>query len=75
MKKNEGPVDRVIRFLLAVAFGYTASVVGGPWVWIAGALAALMLVTSLTGFCPTYTLFGIDTRGTRRAAGSIGGRP
>ena len=68
MKQNEGLADRVIRLLLAIVLGYTATVTAGLGVWIAGALAGVMLLTAIVGFCPTYTLFGIDTRGVRRAA-------
>jgi hypothetical protein len=63
MKQNVGIIDRIIRVLLAIGLFYVAmtwpmtsairiilSVVGG-----------LLLVTSVTGFCLIYKLFGWST--------------
>jgi Protein of unknown function (DUF2892) len=65
MTVNEGTLDRAVRLvvgsaLLALVFVGPRS----PW----GFLGIAPLVTGLTGFCPAYILFGIDTR--RRASGS-----
>lgn len=65
MTVNEGTLDRAARLvagsaLLALAFVGPRS----PW----GFLGLAPLLTGLTGFCPAYTLFGIDTR--PRASGS-----
>ena len=65
MKQNMGTVDRLLRaFVIApglivlsvVVFG-VASVAG----IVALVFAAVMIVTPVVGFCPTYTLFGLDT--------------
>jgi hypothetical protein len=61
MKRNMGGLDRIIRLGLAVVLGYLAFTASGIWVWLAGGLAAVMLVTSAVGFCPLYVLFGIST--------------
>ncbi len=66
MNRNMSNLDRALRsFLIAPAAVAVAVVVGGGS--IAGivllVLAAIMLATSAIGFCPLYTLFGINTRG------------
>lgn len=64
MKQNEGPADRGIRVMLGAAFAYAATVVAGLWVWIAGALAVLMLATASRD----------SVRRTRCSASTAGGR-
>ncbi len=61
MTQNVGPVDRIIRIVLAIAFAYGAVALSGAWVWVLGVLAAVALITGLTGFCPLYRLLGINT--------------
>lgn len=59
MRVNEGKLDRAVRVVLGSAL--LALVFVGPrspW----GLVGLLPLLTGLTGYCPTYTLFGIDTR-------------
>jgi hypothetical protein len=69
MKTNEGLADRVIR--VAAGLAILSLVVVGPvpgWGLI-GLAGVIPLVTGLIGYCPTYTLLGIDTRGgVRRQA-------
>ena len=58
MIKNEGQADRLLRIvagllLLGLAFaGYYT-----PWTWI----GVVPLLTGLVGWCPAYSLFGINT--------------
>ncbi len=63
---NEGPVDRLIRLVLGI--GATAVVVAGwvsaPLLYVFVLVAAIGLISGVTGFCPTYELFGINTRAT-----------
>ena len=63
MEPNEGTLDRVIRVIIAAAIivVYAAG-------WIDG-LAGLLLVISgmllasvITGYCPLYVPFGINTK-------------
>jgi Inner membrane protein YgaP-like, transmembrane domain len=66
MSRNMTNSDRALRtFLMAPAAIIVAIVVGAGS--IAGilllALAAIMLATSATGFCPLYKLLHINTRG------------
>lgn len=67
MKRNMGPVDRLIRvvvglFLLSLIFALESS---ARWWGLAGLLP---LVTGLAGSCPAYVLFGIDTHRVRHEA-------
>jgi len=63
MTRNEGTVDRAIRLVAGLALGVAAFTVGlGTALGIVFAvLAAIMLVTAATGFCPLYRVFGLNT--------------
>lgn len=63
MKKNMGTPDRVIRLLLAAILGlmYFGNFVTGIAGIVMLVLAAVFVLTSLVGFCPLYTPFGIST--------------
>ncbi|MBE3068408.1 MAG: DUF2892 domain-containing protein [Chloroflexi bacterium] len=63
MKKNEGPVDRIIRILVGIALIALGllGVVSGVWMWVAYILGAILLVTGIVGFCPLYKLFKLST--------------
>jgi hypothetical protein len=65
MMKNMGSPDRVIRVLIALvaALLYFTGTVGGTLGIILLIVAAVFLVTSLTGFCPGYLPLGISTCG------------
>ncbi len=62
MTPNEGTLDRVIRFVLALVLFYFALQAQGPWNWILGLLGVVLLFTAITGFCALYRLLGISTR-------------
>jgi len=58
MTVNEGKLDRAVRIVLGVAL--IAMVFIGPqtpWGWI----GAVPLLTGLVGYCPLYSIFGINT--------------
>jgi hypothetical protein len=64
MKKNVGSADRAVRIILAVvcaALIFSGAVEGTLAVHL-GILAAVLVLTSLTSFCPLYALFGISTQ-------------
>ena len=63
MTRNEGSLDRILRTVAggALALLMLTGVVGGVLGWLLLALGAILLVTGLTGFCPLYALFGIQT--------------
>jgi hypothetical protein len=63
MKTNVGTMDRILRLLLAAIFAglYFAEIVQGVAGTIVLALAAIFTLTAAIGFCPLYTLFGLNT--------------
>lgn len=63
MKKNMGGADRIVRILVAALFAalYFGGYVTGTLGIVLLALGAVFVLTSLVGFCPLYTLFGIKT--------------
>lgn len=63
MKKNVGNIDRIVRILLALVFGYlyfTGAVVGlvGTVLLVLG---GIFLLTALVGTCPIYSVLGMST--------------
>lgn len=63
MTKNMGTVDRIIRFVAAVAVAilYFTGVISGTLAIILGVLAIVLLATSIIGFCPLYAPFKLST--------------
>ena len=62
MKTNVGGIDKIIRILAGVAL-IAWALMGGPvWAWI----GVVPLATGLLGWCPAYTLFGMNTCGTKK---------
>lgn len=64
MMKNVGTVDKVIRIILGLVL--IALVFVGPqtpWGWI----GIIPLATGLIGFCPLYSVLGMNTCGTKKA--------
>jgi len=64
MKKNMGPIDRVIRLLVVVIIAvlYYMGQLTGLAATILGIIAVAFLITSIVGWCPGYLPFGISTR-------------
>ena len=61
--KNVGTVDKVIRIILGLVL--LALVFVGPqtpWGWI----GVIPLVTGLIGFCPLYSVLGMNTCGAKK---------
>ena len=57
MKTYVGGIDKIIRILAGVAL-IAWALMGGPvWAWI----GIVPLATGLLGWCPAYTLFGMNT--------------
>ncbi|MDT8392816.1 MAG: DUF2892 domain-containing protein [Bacteroidales bacterium] len=63
MKKNMGVFDRSLRIILAIVVAVLIFLgeLSGTTAIILGIIAAVFLLTSLFGFCPLYTLFGLKT--------------
>ena len=58
MTRNEGTLDRVARVALGVVLIVLAlRGMYTPWTWI----GVVPLLTGLAGFCPLYSLLGINT--------------
>jgi hypothetical protein len=58
MKTNEGTIDRAVRVLaglVLIALTLTGTI--GVWGWI----GVVPIATGLIGWCPAYTLLGINT--------------
>lgn len=63
MKKNVGNIDRIVRILLALVFGYlyfTGTAVG-PVGTVLLVLGGIFLLTALVGTCPIYSVLGMST--------------
>lgn len=64
MKKTVGGTDSIIRIVLGVAIGYFAYTTFFESFWIQIALyviSIVLLITSITGLCPLYSIFKINT--------------
>ena len=58
MKQNAGSLDRILRIVAGlVLIGLATTGTVGVWGWI----GVVPLATGLFGFCPAYTLLGINT--------------
>ena len=65
---NEGPIDRVARVVLGVALvliGFVA--VGGTGGTVLGVIGFVPILTGLSGWCPLYTVLGVNTCSRRDA--------
>jgi hypothetical protein len=62
MTVNEGTVDRTVRVLVGIALVALALTKGWLWAWI----GVVPIITGAVGFCPMYTLFGINTCGVKK---------
>jgi hypothetical protein len=63
MKTNEGNLDRGVRVVAGLALiGLAATGTVGMW----GYIGIVPLLTGSIGWCPVYTLLGINTCAARR---------
>lgn len=77
MTRNMGTLDRRLRAFVVAPIAIVVAVLLGAATFggiILFAVAGIMLATSSSGFCPTYTLLGITTRpgGVHRVGHHIG---
>ena len=63
MKKNIGNADRILRLLLAAlaVFLYFTNVVSGTLGIVILVVGGILLLSSLAGTCPLYSLVGLNT--------------
>ena len=58
MKMNEGTIDRAVRVIAGLALiALAATGTVGMWGWI----GIVPLLTGVIGFCPAYTILGVNT--------------
>lgn len=63
MTVNEGTIDRALRVIAGLALIILALTgIFSPWGWI----GVVPLATGLIGWCPLYTVLGINTCGMKR---------
>ncbi|MBL8447772.1 MAG: DUF2892 domain-containing protein [Zoogloeaceae bacterium] len=63
MTANVGGIDKIVRILAGIAL-IAWALMGGPvWAWI----GVVPLATGLLGWCPAYTLFGMNTCPIKKA--------
>ena len=58
MPKNEGTIDRVLRVIAGLVL-LSLVFIGPQTMW--GLIGIVPLATGLIGFCPLYSIFGINT--------------
>ncbi len=64
MKTNVGGIDRIIRIVLGLALiGLTLTGNIGVWGW----LGIVPLATGAIGWCPPYSILGINTCKTKQS--------
>lgn len=62
MQRNEGTLDRAVRGIAGlVLVGLAATGTIGLWGWV----GVVPLLTAALGWCPLYTMLGINTCGIR----------
>ncbi|HRP96973.1 MAG TPA: DUF2892 domain-containing protein [Rhodocyclaceae bacterium] len=58
MKTNVGSIDKIVRIVAGlVLLALAVMGIGTPWTWI----GIVPLATGLMGWCPAYSLFGMNT--------------
>jgi hypothetical protein len=64
MKANIGFFDKIVRIVIAIGLLmlYFTNIISGALSIILLIAAAILLITSFTGFCPIWHLLGISTR-------------
>jgi hypothetical protein len=63
MKNNVGNTDKIVRLVIALVLGglYFGEIVSGTLGIVLLVIAALLVITALSGFCGLYALFGMNT--------------
>ena len=64
MKKNVGNIDKIIRLVIVIGISYIAYSIEFENLWMIYALwiiAAILLLTVLTSWCPIFKIFGLNS--------------
>lgn len=64
MTRNVGTIDRILRIVAGLAL-IALAVTGTVGVW--GYIGAVPLLAAVMGWCPLYTVLGINTCGCKNA--------
>ncbi|MDD5240199.1 MAG: DUF2892 domain-containing protein [Sulfuricella sp.] len=62
MKVNVGGIDKILRIAVGIvllSLTFILKSESGLWLW--GLIGIVPLATGLMGWCPAYTLFGINS--------------
>lgn len=60
MQKNVGSVDKILRIVIGLGLLSLLFVLEAPMKYL-GLIGLVPLATSLMGWCPLYTLIGVNT--------------
>ncbi|AYH42757.1 DUF2892 domain-containing protein [Azoarcus sp. DN11] len=64
MSANVGGIDKTLRIVAGLILIVLAIMgIGTPWTWI----GVVPLATGLMGWCPAYSLFGLNTCPLKKA--------
>ncbi|AKU10714.1 hypothetical protein AzCIB_0809 [Azoarcus sp. CIB] len=64
MNANVGGIDKILRIVAGlVLIGLAIMGIGAPWTWI----GVVPLATGLMGWCPAYSIFGLNTCPMKKA--------
>jgi len=64
MNVNVGGIDKILRIVAGLVLIALAIMgIGAPWTWI----GVVPLATGLMGWCPAYSIFGINTCPMKKA--------
>ncbi len=74
MTTNEGALDRVVRLFGGLALLTLLAVGPVPGWGLVGLVGLIGVATGLVGYCPNYTLLGIDTLSGRVRQTRTGGK-
>jgi len=63
MKKNMGSADKIVRVLFAIiiAILYFTNQITGAAAIVLGVFAVVLILTSVMGFCPLYSMIKLST--------------
>lgn len=69
MKTNMGNADRLLRILVAAAIAvlFFTNTITGTLGYILLVVGGIFLLTSLAGYCPLYSVLGINTCRVKKA--------
>ena len=63
MQTNEGKIDRILRVIAGLVL-LSLTVVGPQSMW--GLIGIVPLLTGVVGYCPLYSMLGINTCHVRK---------